>query len=316
MAVEIRYVGSKGHELLEARAFNQGYDLNDPSTPDYIFERFNQAYVAAGSPERRAQRRSAPHARAGVGRAFGFTNATLGGMLDYNLANCRRRRHRFRGAGPDSRLQHSRGGAARQHGRSLYHSLQINFLRRMSQGCSSTCPTPTRARRTRARSIRAAPPAAASRTCQTSASRCRATSATWTRTTRCRTSTGRTVSARASSTSCPGFARGFRVSGFVQLQSGLPYSIYAAEPESQTAAQYTDLVRGSGGLYRAAFGRPSLCGSLDDLRQPGVRSDRGRVQRVGALLAAAPPPVAIRTTSASATSGAMCCAGSGSAASI
>ena len=64
-----------------------------------------------------------------------------------------------------------------------------------------------------------------------------------------------------------GLARGFRVSGFVQLQSGLPYSIYAAEPELSTAAQYTNLVRGSGGLYRAASGRPSLCGTLDDLRQ-------------------------------------------------
>jgi hypothetical protein len=67
----------------------------------------------------------------------------------------------------------------------------------------------------------------------------------------------------------PGFARGFRVSGFVQMQSGLPYSIYAAEPELGSAAQYTDLVRGSGGLYRAAFGRPSLCGTLDQLRQSG-----------------------------------------------
>ena len=37
-------------DLLEARAFNQGYDLNDPSTPDHIYERFNQAYLAAGSP--------------------------------------------------------------------------------------------------------------------------------------------------------------------------------------------------------------------------------------------------------------------------
>lgn len=67
----------------------------------------------------------------------------------------------------------------------------------------------------------------------------------------------------------PAALNGFRVSGFVQLQSGLPYTIYAAEPELNTAAQYTNLVRGSGGLYRAAFGRPSLCGSLDDLKRAG-----------------------------------------------
>jgi hypothetical protein len=62
---------------------------------------------------------------------------------------------------------------------------------------------------------------------------------------------------------------GFSVSGFVQMQSGLPYSIFSAEPELGSAAQYTDLVRGSGGLYRLGFGRPSLCGSLDQLRTPG-----------------------------------------------
>jgi hypothetical protein len=62
---------------------------------------------------------------------------------------------------------------------------------------------------------------------------------------------------------------GIRFSGFVQMQSGLPYSIYSVEPELGNASQYGDLVRGSGGLYRLGFGRPSLCGSLDDLRQAG-----------------------------------------------
>lgn len=62
---------------------------------------------------------------------------------------------------------------------------------------------------------------------------------------------------------------GFRFSGFVQMQSGLPYSIYAVEPELGNVSQYGDLIRGSGGLYRAGFGRPSLCGSLDDLRRAG-----------------------------------------------
>jgi hypothetical protein len=66
-----------------------------------------------------------------------------------------------------------------------------------------------------------------------------------------------------------GALSGFRLSGFVQLQSGLPYSIYSAEPEFATSAQYGDLVRGSGGLYRLGFGRPSLCGTLDELRQAG-----------------------------------------------
>ena len=47
---EARYIGTAGKNLLVATALNQGFDLNDPNTPDHIFERFNQAYVAAGSP--------------------------------------------------------------------------------------------------------------------------------------------------------------------------------------------------------------------------------------------------------------------------
>ncbi len=59
------------------------------------------------------------------------------------------------------------------------------------------------------------------------------------------------------------FLRGWQVSGFFQAQTGTPYSIFAPEPELQTAPQYLDLVRGSGGLYRLGFGRPGICGSLD-----------------------------------------------------
>jgi hypothetical protein len=39
--MEARYVGTKGTKLLQAVAFNQGYDLNDPATPDFIFERLH-----------------------------------------------------------------------------------------------------------------------------------------------------------------------------------------------------------------------------------------------------------------------------------
>ena len=40
---------------------------------------------------------------------------------------------------------------------------------------------------------------------------------------------------------------GWQLSGFFQAQTGTPYSIFAPEPELQTAPQYADLVRGSGG---------------------------------------------------------------------
>jgi hypothetical protein len=60
------------------------------------------------------------------------------------------------------------------------------------------------------------------------------------------------------------------VSGFGQTQSGLPYSIFSAEVTVANPANYSSLRLGSGGLYRLAFGRPTLCGTLDQLRRrPG-----------------------------------------------
>ena len=87
MMLEVRYVGSKGNELLEARAFNQGYDLNSPETPDYIFERFNQAYVAAGSPNG-ALNAGATARERGVGTGVRLPeHQRSAAWLDYNLAN-------------------------------------------------------------------------------------------------------------------------------------------------------------------------------------------------------------------------------------
>jgi hypothetical protein len=72
---------------------------------------------------------------------------------------------------------------------------------------------------------------------------------------------------------------GWQLSGFFQAQSGTPYSIFSPEPEIGTAPQYADLVRGSGGLYRLGFGRPSLCGSLDELRQQSADITEGAFNR-------------------------------------
>ena len=70
---EARYVHTRGQNLLQALAFNQGFDLNDPSTPDHIFERFNQAYIAAGAPNGALNAGSTARER-GLGKAFGFAN--------------------------------------------------------------------------------------------------------------------------------------------------------------------------------------------------------------------------------------------------
>lgn len=44
--IEARYAGTRGQNLLLAVGFNQPYDLNDPNTPDYIYERINDALTA------------------------------------------------------------------------------------------------------------------------------------------------------------------------------------------------------------------------------------------------------------------------------
>jgi hypothetical protein len=63
--------------------------------------------------------------------------------------------------------------------------------------------------------------------------------------------------------------KGWQLSGFYQAQSGLPFTIFSPEVTASAAANYNNTRLGSGGLYRLAFGRPSLCGTLDQLRQGG-----------------------------------------------
>ena len=268
MVVEVRYVGSKGHDLLEARAFNQGYDLNDPATPDYIFDRFNQAYVAAGSPNGALNDGATARAR-GLGRAFGFPNSTLGGMTDYNLANAGGAVIGFESRGPILGFNIPEAVLLANTGRSLYNSLQVNFLRRMAEGFQFNMSYTY----ARSKDTSSADPGSTSGGGKPDVPNVGFAVQGDQRNLDANYALSDFDRPHRFSTSfiyeLPGFARGFRLSGFVQLQSGLPYSIFSAEPEVQTAAQYNDLVRGSGGLYRAAFGRPSLCGSLDELRQEG-----------------------------------------------
>jgi hypothetical protein len=65
------------------------------------------------------------------------------------------------------------------------------------------------------------------------------------------------------------FLNGWAFSGFFQTQTGTPFSIFAGEPEIANVTQYRNLARGSGGIVRPGFGRPSLNGTLDQLRQGG-----------------------------------------------
>ena len=68
---EARYVGTRGNNLLQAVAFNQGYDLNDPSAPDHIYERLIRR-TSLRSPNRSLCGNDSTRPR--LGRAFGFAN--------------------------------------------------------------------------------------------------------------------------------------------------------------------------------------------------------------------------------------------------
>lgn len=270
LMVEVKYVGSKGHDLLEARAFNQGYDLNSADTPDYIFERFNNAYVAAGSPNGALNSGTTARQR-GVGRAFGFANSALGGMLDYNLANAAGALIGFEARGPILGFNIPEAVLLDNTGRSVYNSLQLNLMKRMSAGLQFNLSYTY----SKSMDTSSADPGSTSGGGKPDVP-----------------NVGFAVQANQRDIDAnyalsdfdrphrfsgsfnyllpgKGVLGGFRVAGFVQLQSGLPYSIYSAEPELANTTQYGNLVRGSGGLYRLAFGRPSLCGSLDDLRRAG-----------------------------------------------
>lgn len=270
MMIEARYVGSRGEDLLEARAFNQGYDLNAPETPDHIFERFNQAYLAAGSPNGPLNSGTTARSR-GVGRAFGFPNPSLGGAVDYNLANTAGALIGFEARTPVLGFNVPEAVILANTGRSVYNSIQLNFLKRMSQEVQfNFAYTYSRSKDTSSADPGSTagggkPDVPNSGFVAQANQRNLDANYALSDFDRPHRFSGSFIWELPGS----GLIRGFRLSGFIQMQSGLPYTIYSAEPELGNASQFGDLRLGSGGLYRAGFGRPSLCGSLDDLRQAG-----------------------------------------------
>ena len=296
---EARYVHTRGQNLLQALAFNQGFDLNDPTTPDHIFERFNQAYVAAGSPNGPLNAGSTARDR-GLGRAFGFANpfragapatcvgnvltGVAGAPLDLNLANAITCANSTFGGGqvinfearvPVLGFNVPEALILRSNGESTYHGAQFGLTQRLSRGLhfnasytwaksldtSSTDPGST------AGSGKPDVPNTGF-VVQGDLRNLDANRAVsdFDRTHRFSLSFVYDIPSFGSTSR---FFTGWQMSGFFQAQTGTPYTIFSPEPEVQTAPQYADLVRGSGGLFRLGFGRPALCGSLDDLRQQG-----------------------------------------------
>ncbi len=204
--------------------------MNASDVPDYIFERFNQAYVAAGSPNGALNAGSTARAR-GLGRAFGFANASLGGLIDNNLANAAGNVIGFESRGPILGFNIPEAVLLDNTGRSLYHSLQVNFLRRMSQGLQFNLSYTY----SRSKDTSSADPGSTSGGGKPDTPNVGFAVQGNQRDIDANYALSDFDRPHRFSTSfiyeLPGFARGFRLSGFVQVQSGLPYSIFSAEPE-------------------------------------------------------------------------------------
>ncbi len=267
MVFEARYIGTAGRNLLIARALNQGYDLNDPNTPDHIFERFNQAYVAAGSPNGALNAGATARDR-GLGRAFGFLNAVTG-SVDLNLANAAGAVLGFEARVPILGFNVPEAILLESKGYSDYNGAQFSLTKRFSNGLQFNIAYTF----SKSIDIMSSDPGSTagggkpdvpntgfivqgdSRNLEGN----RAVS-DFDRTHRFNLSFVYQIPTFGSNSR---FLTGWALSGFFQAQSGTPFTVYAAEPEIGNASQYSDLVRGSGGLYRLGFGRPNIVCTAD-----------------------------------------------------
>ncbi|MEK6284757.1 MAG: TonB-dependent receptor [Acidobacteriota bacterium] len=287
LLIEARYVGTKGTKLLQALAFNQPFDLNDPSTPDYIYQRFVDAYVAAGSPRGALNAGSTARAR-GLGKAFGFTNP-LSGQIDLNFSQpvalvngqpnlTQRVIIPFEARGVSLGFNIPEALLLTSSGNSTYHGLQLGLMKRMSNGLQFNAAYTF------------------SKSMDTSSSDPGSTAGGGkpdvpnvgfvlqgnqrdVRSSRALSDYDRPHRVSLSFVyNIPSFGSdsrlftGWQIASFIQAQSGTPFSIFTSEPEARTLGDLLSLNLGAGGLYRLGFGRPSLKPgtTLDDLRRTGA----------------------------------------------
>jgi hypothetical protein len=116
MAVEVRYNGSRGHNLLLATALNEPWDLNDPNTPPEILDRITAAYRAGGGT-------ATPEDPNALG--YGYRGNRNNGPSGTIPTEVRTLYYGFNDA-EALFLQSS--------GRSTYHALQTTLTKRLSRG--------------------------------------------------------------------------------------------------------------------------------------------------------------------------------------
>ena len=301
--IEVRYVGTKGTKLLQAVALNQGFDFNDPNTPDYAYARFTneyqraftgaQARVAAGTLTQAAFNAAFPNGalrsgatarEQGTGVVFGFNNVLTGNTRDLNLTTNSSRAANgtisggtllgFEARTPILGFNVPEALFLRSDGNSNYNSLQVNFSRRLSQGLqfntsytfSKSIDTSSSDPGSTAGGGRPDVPNAGfivqgnsydpgNNRALSDFDRTHRVSATFVYNIPTFGNDSRLVS-------------GFQLAGFVQAQSGTPFTIFSPEGEAGNVAALEGLRNGSGGIFRLGFGRPNVS-SLADLRNGG-----------------------------------------------
>jgi hypothetical protein len=265
---DVRYGGAKGTRLLLATPLAQPWDLNHPNVPDVVFQRFVDAYLAAGSP-RGPLNPGATAREQGTGVAFGFTNP-LTGQLDLNLSSgCTSATLSacliipFEARAPFLGLNAPEALILQSRGRSIYHSLQTSVVKRFSRGLQFNLSY------TWSKSIDDfsqdpgstagggkpdVPNVGFQIQGDTNNLRANRAVSDFDRPHRVSLSFVYDIPSGGHNNR---WVKGWQISGFFQAQSGTPYTIFTSEPELANLSQASSLAR-SGGLYRLAFGRPSL----------------------------------------------------------
>jgi hypothetical protein len=268
LVFEARYIGTAGRNLLVATALNQGFDLNDPNTPDHIYERFNQAYAAAGAPNGPLNAGSTARAR-GTGRAFGFLN-TVTGQTDLNLSSSNGTYINFEARVPILGFNVPEALLLQSKGDSNYHGGQFSLTRRLSRGLQFNMAYTF----SKSIDVMSSDPGSTAGGGKPDVpntgfiaqgdARNLANNrglSDFDRTHRFSTNFVWDIPTGGYDNA---FVKGWSVSGFFQAQSGTPFTVFASEPEIANASQLTSLTRGAGGIYRPGFGRPNIgCSARD-----------------------------------------------------
>lgn len=270
LVFEARYIGTAGRNLLVARALNQGFDLNDPNTPDHIFERFNQAYLAAGAPNGPLNGGSTARAR-GIGRAFGFLNTVTGNPTDLNLSSANGTYINFEARVPILGFNVPEALLLQSKGYSNYHGAQFSLNKRFSRGLQFNVAYTF----SKSLDVMSSDPGSTAGggkpdvpntgfIAQGDASNLKNNYAPsdFDRTHRFSTNFIWEIPTGGSNSR---WVRGFSLSGFFQAQSGTPFTVFASEPEIASVSQLTSSTRGAGGIFRPGFGRPNVVCAAGDI---------------------------------------------------